>query len=61
MARAMCRYAQDCGRPSGERSDERADPIKLEAILAKTVAQRSDGATADCPMLDILDAGRPSD
>jgi MerR family transcriptional regulator, mercuric resistance operon regulatory protein len=37
-----------------------ADLIKLEAILAETVAQCSDGATADCPVLDILDAGRPS-
>lgn len=38
-----------------------ADLIKLEAILADTVAQCSDGATPDCPVLDILDAGRPSD
>lgn len=38
-----------------------ADLMKLESILAKTVAQCSDGATPDCPVLDILDAGRPSD
>jgi MerR family transcriptional regulator, mercuric resistance operon regulatory protein len=31
--------------------------VKLEAILAETVAQCSDGATPDCPVLDILDAG----
>lgn len=37
-----------------------ADLIKLEAILAETVARCSDGATPDCPVLDILDAGRPS-
>lgn len=30
----------------------------LEAILAETVAQCSDGAAPDCPVLDILDAGR---
>lgn len=38
-----------------------ADLIKLEAILAETVAQCSGDATADCPVLDILDAGRQSD
>ena len=38
-----------------------ADLVKLEAILAETVAQCSDGATPDCPVLDILDAGRPTD
>ena len=35
-----------------------SDLIKLESILAETVAQCSDGATPDCPVLDILDAGR---
>lgn len=35
-----------------------SDLIKLEAILAETVAQCTDGATPDCPVLDILDAGR---
>jgi len=35
-----------------------SDLIKLEAILAGTVAQCSEGATPDCPVLDILDAGR---
>lgn len=35
-----------------------ADLMKLEAILAETVAQCADGATPDCPVLDILDAGR---
>ena len=35
-----------------------ADLTKLESILAETVAQCSDGATPDCPVLDILDAGR---
>src|SRR5258707_1252612 len=34
--------------------------VKLEAILAETVAQCADGATPDCPVLDILDAGRQS-
>ncbi|MET4260187.1 MerR family mercuric resistance operon transcriptional regulator [Bradyrhizobium sp. S3.12.5] len=37
-----------------------SDLVKLEAILADTVAQCSDGATPDCPVLDILDAGRQS-
>jgi MerR family mercuric resistance operon transcriptional regulator len=37
-----------------------SDLVKLEAILAETVAQCSDGATPDCPVLDILDAGRQS-
>ena len=35
-----------------------SDLVKLEAILAETVAQCTDGATPDCPVLDILDAGR---
>jgi MerR family transcriptional regulator, mercuric resistance operon regulatory protein len=35
-----------------------SDLIKLEMILAETVAQCSEGATPDCPVLDILDAGR---
>jgi MerR family transcriptional regulator, mercuric resistance operon regulatory protein len=35
-----------------------SDLVKLESILAETVAQCSDGASPDCPMLDILDAGR---
>jgi MerR family mercuric resistance operon transcriptional regulator len=35
-----------------------SDLVKLEIILAETVAQCSDGATPDCPVLDILDAGR---
>jgi MerR family mercuric resistance operon transcriptional regulator len=34
--------------------------MKLESILAETVAQCSDGATPDCPVLDVLDVGRPS-
>jgi MerR family mercuric resistance operon transcriptional regulator len=38
-----------------------SDLIKLESILAETVAQCSDGAAPDCPVLDILDAGRQSD
>jgi MerR family transcriptional regulator, mercuric resistance operon regulatory protein len=38
-----------------------SDLAKLEAILAETVAGCSDGASPDCPVLDILDAGRPSD
>jgi len=38
-----------------------SDLVKLESILAETVAQCSDGATPDCPVLDILDAGRQSD
>ncbi len=37
-----------------------SDLIKLESILAETVARRSDGAAPDCPVLDILDAGRQS-
>ena len=37
-----------------------SDLVKLEAILAETVARCSDGATPDCPVLDILDAGRQS-
>src|SRR3979411_679331 len=35
-----------------------SDLVKLESILAETVAQCSEGATPDCPVLDILDAGR---
>ncbi|MDE5451934.1 MerR family transcriptional regulator [Bradyrhizobium sp. CSA112] len=35
-----------------------SDLVKLEAILAETVARCSDGAAPDCPVLDILDAGR---
>jgi MerR family mercuric resistance operon transcriptional regulator len=38
-----------------------SDLAKLEAILAETVAQCSDNATADCPVLDILDVARQSD
>jgi MerR family transcriptional regulator, mercuric resistance operon regulatory protein len=38
-----------------------SDLAKLEAILAETVARCSDGAVPDCPVLDILDAGRPSE
>ena len=34
------------------------DLVKLESILAETVAHCSDGTTPDCPVLDILDAGR---
>lgn len=37
-----------------------SDLVKLESILAETFAQCSKGATADCPVLDILDAGRQS-
>ena len=35
-----------------------ADLARLESILAETVAQCSEGASPDCPVLDILDAGR---
>jgi MerR family mercuric resistance operon transcriptional regulator len=35
-----------------------SDLTRLESILAETVAQCTDGATPDCPVLDILDAGR---
>jgi hypothetical protein len=35
-----------------------ADLVKLESILAETVAQCSDGATPDCPVLDILRPGK---
>jgi MerR family mercuric resistance operon transcriptional regulator len=35
-----------------------SDLVKLETILAETVARCSAGATPDCPVLDILDAGR---
>jgi MerR family transcriptional regulator, mercuric resistance operon regulatory protein len=38
-----------------------SDLARLEAILAETVARCSDGAAPDCPVLDILDAGRQSD
>jgi MerR family mercuric resistance operon transcriptional regulator len=38
-----------------------SDLIKLESILAETVARCSDGATPDCQVLDILDAGWQSD
>jgi MerR family mercuric resistance operon transcriptional regulator len=38
-----------------------SDLAKPEAILAETVARCSDGAVLDCPVLDILDAGRPSE
>ena len=31
-----------------------SDLVKLQAILAETVAQCSGGATPDCPVLDIL-------
>jgi hypothetical protein len=37
-----------------------SDLVRLETILAETVAQGSDGATPGCPVLDILDAGRQS-
>jgi hypothetical protein len=44
---------------SAEASVEKLfDLVKLDAILAETVAQCSDGAAPDCPVLDILDAGR---
>ena len=35
-----------------------SDLVNLESILAETVAHCSDGASPDCPVLDILDAGR---
>lgn len=35
-----------------------ADLVKLESVLAETVAQCSDGTSPDCPVLDILDADR---
>jgi len=38
-----------------------SDLAKLEAILSETVARCTDGAAPDCPVLDILDAGRLSD
>jgi MerR family mercuric resistance operon transcriptional regulator len=38
-----------------------SDLAQLEAILAETVAQCSYGANPECPVLDILDAGRQSD
>ena len=38
-----------------------SDLVKLETILAETVAECSDGASPDCPVLNILDAGRQSD
>ena len=37
-----------------------SDLVKLETILADTVARCSEGANADCPVLNILDAGRQS-
>ncbi len=38
-----------------------SDLAKLEAFLSETVARCADGAAPDCPVLDILDAGRQSD
>ncbi len=35
------------------------DLVKLERLLAKTVARCSDNAVPDCPVLDILDVQRP--
>jgi len=35
-----------------------SDLVKLESILADTVARCSEGANPDCPVLDVLDAGR---
>ena len=35
-----------------------SDLIKLEAILAETVAQCSEGTAPSCPVLDTLDIGR---
>ncbi|MGT2503200.1 hypothetical protein ACVOMS_25295 [Bradyrhizobium guangxiense] len=35
-----------------------SDLVRLETILAETVAQCSEGAKPDCPVLDILDVGR---
>jgi MerR family mercuric resistance operon transcriptional regulator len=35
-----------------------SDLIKLERLLAKTVAQCSGKTAPDCPVLDILDIGR---
>ena len=40
---------------------KRKDLAKLEAFLSETVARCADGAAPDCPVLDILDAGRQSD
>jgi MerR family mercuric resistance operon transcriptional regulator len=34
-----------------------ADLVKLETILAGTVARCSESASADCPVLDMLDVG----
>jgi MerR family mercuric resistance operon transcriptional regulator len=38
-----------------------SDLVKLESVLAETVAQCSDRAAPDCPVLDMLDAGRQSE
>ncbi len=35
-----------------------SDLLKLEAILAETVARCSDGTAPNCPVLDALDVGR---
>lgn len=35
-----------------------SDLLKLETILAETVAQCSEGTAPNCPVLDILDIGR---
>ena len=37
-----------------------SDLVKLETILADTVVRCSEGANPDCPVLNILDAGRQS-
>lgn len=38
-----------------------ADLIKLESVLAETVAHCAGGTSPDCPVLDILDADRQGD
>ncbi len=35
-----------------------SDLVELKSILTETVTQCSGGASPDCPVLDILDAGR---
>lgn len=37
-----------------------SDLVKLETILADTVARCAEGANPNCPVLNILDAGRQS-
>ena len=57
----MCRRAPDKSAHLANIRQKLSDLIKLESILAATVAQCTDGATPDCPVLDILDADRQGD